>query len=143
MDVNTIAQLFIICMTSFSIASILFVFINPNLFKFSRVDLPPSEYTPIEKHSTDPNIPPPFPRAPLLVLQQGLFGNGTYCHICDSSLYKKWMFSKGKKCIQPECENYYGYNPLDNKPERLDVPAFLKVLDRWERASRHTNFMVN
>jgi len=32
---------------------------------------------------------------------------GSYCPQCGSSLKLKFLFFKTKKCIQPECENYY------------------------------------
>lgn len=33
---------------------------------------------------------------------------GPYCPKCCSSLKTIWYFFRLDKCIQPECENYYG-----------------------------------
>ncbi len=40
-------------------------------------------------------------------------GNGTIqfgrmCSLCGSSLKRKLLFFKSKKCIQPKCNNYFG-----------------------------------
>jgi hypothetical protein len=57
--------------------------------------------------SMKPPPPPPPPKFPptSMIRESDV---GPYCPKCGSSLKRKWMLFKSEKCIQPECENYYG-----------------------------------
>ena len=51
---------------------------------------------------------PPRPKfPPCRLIREG--DAGRMCPKCDSSLkYKFWPFIKSDRCIQPQCDNYYG-----------------------------------
>ena len=48
------------------------------------------------------------PKAPLIRIIYDYDLCISMCPKCGSSLKSKWIFFKSNKCIQPECENYYG-----------------------------------
>ncbi len=69
-------------------------------------DMPPVT----KKDMDEQNYIPAKPKCPSkrIIRDDLSYMSGTYvCKKCGSSLQTKWVFFKGKGCIQPECDNYW------------------------------------
>ena len=78
------------------------------------------------------NIPVKWP--PNRIIYNGFLGDdsGPFCQKCESSLKKNWLGFRTKKCIQPDCENYYANTKVPKHIITIDALKEIKAVTTVE-----------